>query len=99
LAQPATLHLISVQGKYRNWAKGANFESKLPGDVRKRKAAAEEVTRTLDRDLREKKLTERVLPYTDKLFRQAATEWLVATDQVSVLGARNLPQLIYYFMG
>lgn len=71
-----------VQGKYRNWAKGANFLSKLPGDIKKRKAAAEEVTRTLDHDLREKKLSERVIPYSDKLFRRAAIEWLVATDQV-----------------
>ena len=62
--------------------KTANFESKLPGDVTKRKAAAEKVTRTLDRDLVEKKLAERVIPYSDKVFRQAAIEWLVATDQV-----------------
>jgi hypothetical protein len=26
-------------------------------------------------------MTERVLPYSDKLFRQAAIEWLVSTDQ------------------
>jgi hypothetical protein len=56
--------------------------SKLPGDIKKRKEAAEEITRTLDRDLREKKISERVVPYSDKLFRQAAIEWLVATDQV-----------------
>jgi hypothetical protein len=74
---------MSVQGKYHDWAKRANFESKLPGDVKKRKAAAEQFTRTLDRDLTERKLTEHVLPYTDKNFRQAAIEWLVATDQVS----------------
>jgi hypothetical protein len=43
--------------------------SKLPGDIKKRKEAAEEVTRTLDRDLREKKIPERVAPYSDKLFR------------------------------
>ena len=59
------------------------YESKLPGDVRKRKAAAELVTWTLDHDLLEKKLTERVVPYTDKTFHQAAIEWLVASDQVS----------------
>lgn len=70
------------QGKYRDWAKGVNFTSKLPGDVKKRKEAAEEITRTLDRDLREKKLSERVVPYSDKLFHRAAIEWLVATDQV-----------------
>jgi hypothetical protein len=72
----------SVQGKYCNWAKGANFVSKLPGDIKKQKAAVEEATRTLDCDLREKKLSERVIPYSDKLFHRAAIEWLMATDQV-----------------
>jgi len=72
----------SLQGKYRNWAKSANFISKLPGDIKKRKAAAEEATRTLDRDLQEKKLSERVDPYSDKPFRRVAVEWPVATDQV-----------------
>ncbi|KAH9987266.1 hypothetical protein BJV77DRAFT_950382 [Russula vinacea] len=67
--------------KYRTWAKAANFESKLPGDIKKRKEAREQVTRTLDRDLKEKKLSERVIPYSYKGFIQAAIEWLVATDQ------------------
>lgn len=50
------------------------------------------MTRTLDRDLREKKLKERVVPYTDKAFRQAAIEWLVATDQAScILGIAFTP--------
>lgn len=56
--------------------------SKLPGDVKKRKEAAEEVNRTLDPDLRERKV-ERTLPYSHKTFRRAAIEWIVATDQVS----------------
>ncbi|KAF8802673.1 hypothetical protein BYT27DRAFT_7111869, partial [Phlegmacium glaucopus] len=68
-------------GKYRKWAQGAKYESRLPGDIKKRKVAAELVTQTLDRNLREKKLTEQVVPYTDKAFHQAAIEWLVATDQ------------------
>ena len=46
--------------------------SKLPGDIKKRKAAVEEAARMLDCDLREKKLSERVIPYSDKLFRRAA---------------------------
>ncbi|KAI0264290.1 hypothetical protein BGY98DRAFT_890875, partial [Russula aff. rugulosa BPL654] len=62
---------------YRNWAKCTNFLSKLPGDVKMRKAAAEEVTLTLDRDLREKKPYEEVIRYSDKLFRQVAVEWLL----------------------
>jgi hypothetical protein len=60
-----------------------NFESNLPGDVLKRKAAAEQVTRTLDRDLREKKPPERIVRYSDNTFHHAAIEWLVATDQAS----------------
>ena len=60
------------------------FKSKLPGDVKKRKAAAELVTRTLDRDLKEKKTAERVVPYTDRAFHQAAIEWVIATDQVRI---------------
>ena len=36
---------------------------------------------TLDPHLREK--PERVVPYSDALFREAAVEWLIATDQVS----------------
>jgi hypothetical protein len=56
--------------------------SKLPGDIKKRKEAAEEVHRTLDRDLREK-IPERVVIYSDKVFRQKAVEWIAATDQVS----------------
>ena len=79
---PLISDISLVQGKYRNWAKSASFISKLPGDVKKRKAATEEATRTLDHDLRKMKHSERVVPYSDKLFHQAAVEWLVATDQV-----------------
>jgi hypothetical protein len=56
----------------------------LPGDVKKRKEAAEEVTRTLDRDLRERPPYEQAIHYSDKLFRQLAVEWLAATDQVGI---------------
>ncbi|KAH9959716.1 hypothetical protein BGW80DRAFT_1183226, partial [Lactifluus volemus] len=55
--------------------------SKLPSNVRRRKAAAEEVTRTLDRDLKERQPLERVVPYSAQAFRRLSIEWLVATDQ------------------
>ena len=67
---------------YRKWVKGANFVSKLPGDIKKQKAAAEEVMHTLDRDLREKEPYEQVIRYSDKLFCQVAVEWVAAMDQV-----------------
>jgi len=70
------------KGKYRNWAKTIKFISKLPGDIKACKQEAEKVNHTLDRDFTEKKMSERVIRYSDKLFRQAAVEWLVATDQV-----------------
>ena len=55
----------------------------LPGDIKRRKQAVEEVQRTLDRDLQE--ISERVVtlaPYTNRLFHRTAVEWLAATDQV-----------------
>ncbi|KAG6893644.1 hypothetical protein C0993_000600, partial [Termitomyces sp. T159_Od127] len=71
----------SCCGKYQKWAQENNFESKLPGDVKKCKTDAEHAVQTLDQDLREKKLNEHVIKYTDKVFCKAAIEWLVATDQ------------------
>lgn len=68
-------------GAYRKWAQENKFESKLPRDVKKRKAAEGQVTRTLDHDLREKKLSKRVVKYTEEPFCRAAIEWLIATDQ------------------
>ncbi|KIJ32660.1 hypothetical protein M422DRAFT_85088, partial [Sphaerobolus stellatus SS14] len=29
--------------------------------------------------------TERVIPYSDNLFREAAIEWLIATDQIQAI--------------
>jgi hypothetical protein len=74
--------MFLLQGKYRTWAKGANFESKLPGDVTARKKKAEQAQRTLDANLVEKKLAKKVIPYSDQLFKTAPIQWLVATDQV-----------------
>jgi len=71
-----------LQGKYRMWAKGANFKSKLPGDVVARKKKVKQAQRTLDASLVEKKLAKKIVPYSDQLFKTAAIQWLVATDQV-----------------
>jgi hypothetical protein len=54
----------------------------LPGDVKARKAKAEKRQQTIDAHLTEHKVAEQVVPYSDKLFKKAAIEWLVATDQV-----------------
>jgi hypothetical protein len=62
----------------------------LPGDVKARKKQAEHAQQTIDSHLTERKLAERVVPYSDKWFKKAAIEWLVATDQVCLLGLYNL---------
>ena len=54
----------------------------LPGDIKARKEHAQQ---RIKAHLTERKLDERVIPYSDKLFKQAAIEWLVATDQVRLL--------------
>jgi hypothetical protein len=56
--------------------------SKLPGDVAAAKKKASQNQQTIDRHLTEHKLSERVVAYSDPLFRRVAVEWLVATDQV-----------------
>ena len=71
-----------MQGKYRLWVKGTKFESKLPGDIAAHKKEADKAQQTLDANLVEKKLGKKVLPYSDQLFKSAAIEWLVETDQV-----------------
>ena len=71
------------QGKYRKWAKGEDFMSKLPSDIKKRKAGELEAIRTLDPDLRERVPSMRVAPYSDEAFRRLAIEWLITTNQVS----------------
>ncbi|KAJ7808037.1 hypothetical protein B0H14DRAFT_2380921, partial [Mycena olivaceomarginata] len=68
-------------------AKKNNFESRLEEDIQARKKAAADAAeakaqlhqQTLEPHLREK--PERVVPYSDALFRDAALEWLIATDQ------------------
>ena len=57
----------------------------LPKDTEKRQndAASEKQSR-LDPHLRERPQKERVVQYNDDLFRDAAIEWLVSTDQVSL---------------
>ncbi|RDB14951.1 putative AC transposase [Hypsizygus marmoreus] len=70
---------------YHRWAGKNTFESKLPKDVKARKdaetAANQEKQSTLDPHLRDVPPKERTIPYSDKLFREAAIEWLIATDQ------------------
>jgi hypothetical protein len=47
------------------------------------KLKAEQSQRTIDGHLVEKKMADKTVAYSDKVFWQVAIEWLVATDQVS----------------
>ncbi|PCH43347.1 hypothetical protein WOLCODRAFT_86235 [Wolfiporia cocos MD-104 SS10] len=74
-------HLQSAHsGSYREWAAKSHFISMLPNDIKKRKdmKLSQKQTR-LDPHLRER--AECIPPYSHLAFRQAAIEWLVATDQ------------------
>ena len=53
----------------------------LPQDIKKRKESTQTGNQTLDSHLTEKRAG-RPLPYSDTLFQQVATEWLIATHQV-----------------
>ena len=55
----------------------------LPKDAEKHQNdATSEKQSHLDLHLREKPQKKRVIPYHNDLFRDAAIEWLVSTDQV-----------------
>ncbi|KAG1888027.1 uncharacterized protein F5891DRAFT_966302 [Suillus fuscotomentosus] len=82
--KPTTLRRhaeANFAGKYQTWAKTSKFDSMLPGDVKDRKAKAMRAQQVINSHLTERKLAERVVPYSDKLFKTAAVEWLIATDQ------------------
>jgi hypothetical protein len=56
----------------------------LPKDTKNRRhATMKDTQQRLDPHLEEKPPRERVITYTDDLFREAAIQWLVSTDQVS----------------
>ncbi|KAG2098456.1 uncharacterized protein F5147DRAFT_557572, partial [Suillus discolor] len=83
---------------YNKWAGENSFDSMLLKAVAKRrndtlKASASQTG--LDNHLHERPKAERILPYSDKLFREAATEWLIATDQpIQALDHPNFHKLV-----
>ncbi|KAJ7190286.1 hypothetical protein GGX14DRAFT_343158, partial [Mycena pura] len=90
VAESSTLrrHLESHHyQKYHRWAKNKDFISALAGDNKEAKLKAEADAgpsqTTLDASLRgiPLKEKEKIIPYSDAVFREAAIEWLIATDQ------------------
>ncbi|KAH7903418.1 hypothetical protein BJ138DRAFT_1020674, partial [Hygrophoropsis aurantiaca] len=85
VAEVSTLrrHLESAhKADYLLWAEANKFISMLPRDAKRRKEeAAVDNQARLDAHLKPIPVKERVIPYTDKLFREASIQWLVDTDQ------------------
>ncbi|KAF9555179.1 hypothetical protein CPC08DRAFT_643271, partial [Agrocybe pediades] len=76
---------------YHKWCKENNFISMLPEDTAARRQKEEDEKKALLQtqvsnhfDVAERRVeepVEKVLPYTDTLFRQAAIKWLIQTNQ------------------
>ena len=63
------------------------------------KAAREKVNQTsLDGHLKEIPKSERVTPYSDAAFREAAIEWLIATDQVIIFDHHHNSRLTMHLI-
>ncbi|KAI0037709.1 hypothetical protein FA95DRAFT_1506641, partial [Auriscalpium vulgare] len=70
------------KGKHDSWAAKISWVSKLPGDVKSRKEKEKKANQSrIDSHLQEKPAKERVIPYSDRLFREAAIQWLIETNQ------------------
>jgi hypothetical protein len=55
----------------------------LPKDTKRcREEAAADNQTNIDGHLKQRELREKVVQYSDVLFREAALEWLIETDQV-----------------
>ena len=79
-----TLILSSYQGRYRKWCKVNNFVSMLPEDS---KACCDAVAEKLKQLQLNDHFTvipeeEKPTPYTGEVFKEAAIQWLIETDQV-----------------
>ena len=89
--------ILQFKSKYNVWCNKNDFESKLPKAIKTRKdaKAAEDRSKqsSLDPHLEERR-KETFVPYSDSLFREAAIEWLVATDQVFCSLSHLLSQVI-----
>ncbi|KAF7311751.1 putative AC transposase [Mycena indigotica] len=89
VSQPTTLrrHMEAThEAIYHRWATKNGFLSALPKDRKARKDAAAIASGaasqpTLDKHLHEPPPREKLVMYTDEVFKEAALDWLIATDQ------------------
>jgi hypothetical protein len=71
---------------YVKWCTSNNFTSKLPKDVAAQKKAREaeekEKLKQATLEFQSKERPARIVKFTDARFREAAQDWLIATNQV-----------------
>ena len=75
------------QGPYKKWAKLNNFVSMLPEDSKARRAQVleENLQQTNVNDhFKPAPKEEKPEPFSDELFKQAAIDWLIETNQVGL---------------
>ncbi|GLB43962.1 putative hAT family C-terminal dimerisation region [Lyophyllum shimeji] len=101
VAEATTLrrHMASShKAVYYLWADKNNFKSMLPADrkaEREARAAERELQGILDPHLTARPPPTRVVKYSDAAFKQAAVEWLAATDQpISALQHPKFQEMI-----
>ncbi|KIK81929.1 hypothetical protein PAXRUDRAFT_154892, partial [Paxillus rubicundulus Ve08.2h10] len=76
-------HMESThRAEYLQWAEANNFTSMLPKDAKQQKEGVLSHNQPkLDSHLQPLPLKEQVIPYSDKMFCEAAVQWLIDTDQ------------------
>ncbi|KAI9440271.1 hypothetical protein F5148DRAFT_989071 [Russula earlei] len=77
---------IYHQGPYRCWCKSSDFYLMLPKDAKTRHKEA------LDKVMEQSQVNDhfhpmnpddRPTPYSDEVFKEAALQWLIKTDQIT----------------
>ncbi|KAF8174372.1 hypothetical protein BJ912DRAFT_858516, partial [Pholiota molesta] len=72
------------KGVYHTWCKARQFQSMLPDDTKARRAATLEAIRhqtQVDGHFKVAAPEDKPEPYSDHLFKEAAIQWLIETDQ------------------
>jgi hypothetical protein len=86
---PPYQYIKCIQPAYKKWCERTGFVSALPNDRRAAKEAKNNASAAegsgqskIDGHLRDIPAKPKIVKYSDAAFREAAIEWLIATDQV-----------------
>ena len=78
------LIFFTYHGVYQAWCKARNFASMLPDDTKASRAAALEtlLQTQVNAHFKVADPNDKPIPFSDELFKEAAIQWLIETDQV-----------------